>query len=146
MYRLLVISLVFLVMASGCVNKATGSRSENFDVGSIDKLYVAHQPKDERHINLLIKSELEKRGFNVATGSETGAPKDIDGLVTYIDKWMWDITTYMIELSIFIKDPETDFPMARGYSMHTSLTRLSPEKMVAEVVANMLGEGDAKEK
>lgn len=146
MYKLLVISIIFLTMTSGCVNKATGTRSENFDVGSIENLYVAHQPEDKRQINLLIKTELEKRGFNVGTGIKADAPKNIDGLVTYIDKWMWDITTYMLELSIFIKDPENEFPMARGYSMHTSLTRLSPEKMVEEVVANMLGEGESGEK
>ena len=88
----------------------------------------------------MIKTELEKRGYSVDTGSKDNAPVGIDGLVTYIDNWMWDITTYMIELSIFIKKPENEYPIARGHSMHTSLTRLSPEEMVKEVVANMLGE------
>ena len=52
----------------------------------------------------------------------------------------------MIELTIFVRNPETEFPVAQGYSMHTSLTRKSPENMVKEVVANMLGDGEIKEK
>lgn len=147
MYKILALSIVILVMTSGCsVNKATGTRSPNFDASSINHLYVAHQPKDKRHINVLIKTELEKWGYNVVTGSKENVPKQIDGLVTYIDKWYWDITNYMIELSVFLRNPETEFPIARGYSMHTSLTRLSPEEMVEEVVANMLGEDKTKEK
>ena len=52
---------------------------------------------------------------------------------------MWDGTTFMIELSIFIKNPETQYPIAKAHSLHGSLTRLSPEEMVNEAVANMLG-------
>jgi len=144
MSRVLAISLVFLVLTTGCMNKATGTRSADFDIKNINHLYVEHQPRDKRNINEMIKSELEKRGFSVTTGSKLSTPKDIDGLVTYIDKWQWDMTNYMLELSIFIKNPSNEFPMASGYSMHTSLSRKSPEEMVKEVVANMLGEGEAK--
>ena len=143
----LLIPILSLLLLSGCaINKATGSRDPNFEASKINYLYVAHQPKDKRNINLLIQTELEKRGYKVDTGSKVKAPKSIDGLVTYIDKWMWDITNYMIELSVFIRNPENNFPIAQGYSMHTSLTRKSPEEMVKEVVANMLGEGETKEK
>ena len=49
---------------------------------------------------------------------------------TYKDKWMWDITMYMIELTITFREPGTDYPLAEGNSYHTSLTRKSPEEMV----------------
>lgn len=57
--------------------------------------------------------------------------------MTYTDKWMWDITMYMIELTVIIQNPVDKYPIAKGYSMHTSLTRLSPEKMVDEVITNI---------
>jgi hypothetical protein len=50
---------------------------------------------------------------------------------------MWDITMYMIELTIDFRDPKTSFPLATGTSMHTSLTRKSPEEMVEEVLTNI---------
>jgi len=147
MYKILVLSILSLALVSGCArNKAIGVQSPNFKASSMSSLYVVHQPKDNRHINVMIKADLVKRGYKVDTGSKEDIPKHIDGLITYIDKWQWDITNYMIELSIFMKNPESEFPIARGYSMHTSLTRLSTEEMVKEVVSNMLGENKKQEK
>jgi hypothetical protein len=61
-----------------------------------------------------------------------------DALVTYVDKWMWDMTMYMIELTITLRDPKTDYPIATGNSYNTSLTRKSQTEMVDEVVENIL--------
>jgi hypothetical protein len=62
-------------------------------------------------------------------------------LVTYQDKWIWDITMYVLELTITVRDPKTDYPLASGNSMHTSLTRKSPTEMVAEVIDSILKQG-----
>jgi len=134
----LIVSLILTI--SGCtINKSSGYQSKEFEVISIQSLYVAHQPKDKRHINLLIKKELEKKGYEVETGSINNIPKHTDGLITYIDKWMWDFGTYMFELTVFFKNPETEYPIASGHSLHGSLTRLTQEEMVEEAVINMLG-------
>ncbi len=50
---------------------------------------------------------------------------------------MWDMTMYMIELTINIKDTKTDTLLATGNSYHSSLTRKSPQEMVDEVVDNI---------
>jgi hypothetical protein len=80
---------------------------------------------------------LEKRGFGVTVGPEMPLPYTSDAVVTYVDKWMWDITMYMIELTITFRNSTDNFPLAVGNSMHGSLTRLSPEEMVDEVLTNM---------
>lgn len=46
---------------------------------------------------------------------------------------------YMISLDIKVRDPDSDFPIAQGNSMHTSITRLAPEEMVKEVLFNIFG-------
>jgi hypothetical protein len=51
---------------------------------------------------------------------------------------MWDITMYMLELRVTLRNPDSGFPIAVGNSFHTSLTRKSPEEMVDEVVGNIL--------
>lgn len=44
---------------------------------------------------------------------------------------------YMAELTITLRDPKTDFPLATGNSLHTSLPRLSTTEMLNEVVENI---------
>ena len=94
--------------------------------------YVEKYGEDTRDTNIIIKSKLVEMGFQV---SETET--DVDAVVTYVDKWFWDITMYMLELTITLRDPESDFPLATGNSYHTSMTRKSPEGMVDEVLTNI---------
>ena len=60
-----------------------------------------------------------------------------NSIVTYVDRWMWDMTLYLLELTVTLRDAANDFPLAVGNSYHTSLTRLSPEEMVNEVMTNI---------
>lgn len=90
---------------------------------------------DKRGINNIIADKLGSMGYQVRTGADTAYREDV--LVTYKDKWMWDITMYMIELTITLRDPKTEFPLATGNSFHTSLTRKSPQEMVDEVIGNI---------
>ena len=133
-------SLVLLGLGSGCaVNRATATVDKPAALAGLKTMYVSKLDADERGINVLIADKLRTRGYVVATGSEK--PVDVDALVTYKDKWMWDITMYMLELTITIRDPKNDFPLATGNSFHTSLTRKSPAEMVDEVIENILKEG-----
>ena len=124
-------------ITSGCaVNRATGSVDPSANLAALKTMYVKKIPADDGGTNVLIADKLRTKGVTVTTGVEP-PPSDVDAVVTYIDKWMWDITMYMLELTITIRDPKTDFPLASGNSFHTSLTRLSPKEMVNEVVDNI---------
>ena len=63
--------------------------------------------------------------------------KPVDVIVTYADRWMWDITMYMIEINIELHDPETNYVFASGKSYRTSLVRKEPDEMVDEVFRDM---------
>lgn len=125
------------IMTGCAVNRATATLSPGTDLTAIKSAYVVKQPKDDHGINDLIAANLEKRGYVVTKGPEQSSPYKADVAVTYVDKWMWDITMYMIELSVNLRDPKTGFPMAVGNSFHTSLTRKSPTEMVDEVLDNV---------
>ena len=128
-----------LMLTSGCaVNRTSASLTPGADLTKVKTAYVVKLAKDERNINELIKTKLEKKGYAVTTGPEMPLPYKADVAVTYADKWMWDITMYMLELTITVRDPASSFPMAVGNSFHTSLTRKSPGEMVDEVLANIL--------
>ena len=135
--KLAVLLGLVATLTTGCaVNRATGSVDPSANLAAIKTVYVKKIPADDGGTNLLIADKLRSKGVAVTTGTEP-PPSNVDAVVTYIDKWMWDITMYMLELTITIRDPKTDFPMATGNSFHTSLTRLSPTEMVSEVVDNI---------
>ena len=134
--KLAVLLGLVVTLTTGCaVNRATGSVDPSANLSSIKTMYVKKLADDDNTYTL-IADKLRAKGVTVTTGSEA-APGGVDAVVTYIDKWMWDITMYMLELTITIRDPKTDFPLATGNSFHTSLTRLSPKEMVNEVVDNI---------
>ena len=134
-----VIAVFFAVtLSSGCANMATATLTPGTDLGRLKSFYVIKQPKDKHGVNKLIEDRLTKMGYTVKVGPELpGNTYGTDSTVRYLDKWVWDITLYMIELTITLRNPANDFPMAKGYSMHTSLTRKSREEMVEEVLTNI---------
>lgn len=134
--KLLALLGLVATLTTGCaVNRATGSVDPSTNLATLKTMYVKKIPDDD-NTHALIADKLRSKGITVTTGVEP-APSGVDAVVTYIDKWMWDITMYMLELTITFRDPKTDFPMATGNSFHTSLTRLSPKEMVDEVIDNI---------
>lgn len=133
-------ALVFgaLVLVSGCSNRATATLSPGADLNRVKTYYVVHQPKDTRGIQNLIGDRLVKEGFTATAGPELPQSSyKADSVVSYVDRWMWDITMYLLELTVTFRDPTNGFPLAVGNSYHTSLTRKSPEEMVDEVLTNI---------
>lgn len=141
--NLIAILAVATSLTTGCaVNRATATADPAARLDTLKTMHVKKADKDERSIDTLIAEKLRTRGYTVTTGAD--APARIDALVTYVDKWMWDITMYMLELTVVVRDPKSEYPLATGNSYHTSLTRKSPVEMVDEVVTNILKEGKSK--
>ena len=141
--KLAAAALLLAVLTTGCaVNKATATVDPSARLDTIRSVHVKPYANDERGTDKVIVDNLRARGYQVSTGNEPAG--SVDALVTYVDKWFWDITMYMLELTIQIRDPKTDYPIATGYSMHTSLTRKSPPDMVDEVLGNIIKEGKGK--
>ncbi len=120
---------------SGCsVIQLTADVSPGTNLGEAKKFYVVHAPKDDRGIDRLIADRLNLMGKQASYGDKSGIPAEVDAIVTYQDKWMWDMTMYMIELNIQLRRPKTEMSMASGHSLRTSLARKSPPQMVEEVL------------
>jgi hypothetical protein len=132
----IVLLFAAVLLLSGCaINRSTANVNPGADLTRIKSMHVTKHAKDDRGVNLMIVKKLGSMGYNVTTSlNETS---DTDALVTYVDKWMWDITVYMLELTVTIRDPKTNFPLASGNSYHTSLTRISSQEMVDEVIDNI---------
>jgi len=123
------------LFASACaINRASGGAEPDANLTAIKTVHVVHAKEDGRNINELITQQLTQMGFVATTSADKR--KDVDANMTYVDRWMWDLTMYMVELTVVLRD-ESDFPLAKANSLHTSLTRLTPKEMVQEVTTNL---------
>lgn len=130
--------LAFTLLIAGCVSTSLeGDVDPNIDMANLNTFYVLRQPKDDKGIEKLIAAELQSYGKNSSYGNDSSPPEEVDAVVTYIDKWMWDITMYLLELTIEVRDPKTNYIFAKGHSYRTSLARRSPEAMVEEVLSTI---------
>ncbi len=113
------------------------SKAPGADLSSLKTFYVQKLPADGRGIEKLIVARLDMMGFTASSGEAEAPSAKVDAIVTYQDKWMWDITMYMIKLDVQIRDGTTGLALANGESMRPSLQRKSPEGMVEEVMGNI---------
>ncbi len=128
---------LFLLAAAlwltGCVNTSTAYKSPDADLLSLKSIYVKQNQEDNRGIGRLIADKLKTKGVQSTVGVGD-PPGNVDALVSYKDVWAWDLTSYLLDLTILIKNSKTEQVLASGNSRHGSLTRLTPTEMVSEVI------------
>ena len=137
------VALVILLAAlsSGCVSTSlTSDVDPQTDLSSLESFHVLKFEPDNRGIHNLIANALNNRGKTAVATDERPDEIDAQVMVTYQDKWMWDITMYMLELNVELRDPRTDYVLATAKSFRTSLARKSPEAMVEEVIGKLFDE------
>lgn len=133
------ILLAFVVLAfTGCAKVVVKSDSDpNVNLTALKTFYVEKFAPDKRNLHEVIAAKLNELGFTATAGVEPTPPAPVDALVTYQDKWMWDMTNYMLEINIEFRQPETNYVFANGKSYRTSLARRPPEVMIEEALRDM---------
>lgn len=143
------IPLFLVLFFLGCLSQ---SSLDGFSVSDSERksgavFYVEKQPKDKRNFDQLIAASLRREGLNVASDPNESA----DFTVTYVDKWYWDMRTYLIDLRIDIRDTKTGTLIGTARSYQTSLAAMgkSHEEIidnVVEIVINGPSEPSEKKK
>jgi hypothetical protein len=100
----------------------------------IKTVYVQKVEGDGYNVYQVITARLNAMGFKASTGASADPPEPVDAIVTYVDRWMWDLTMYMIRLNIQVRDGTTRSILASGESYRPSLERRSAQEMVAETL------------
>ena len=117
----LLLAFMTLWFASGCSNRATATLKPGVNLSAIKSYYVVHQPKDTHSIHELIRERLTRDGLNATAGPELAQGKyKADSIITYVDRWMWDMTLHLSELTVTLRDAMNGYPLAVGNSYHTS--------------------------
>jgi len=129
-------SLFVIAVISGCAS-VTVTHELTEDLMN-HKIYVIHFSPDKRHLERIISDQLNSRGYTATYGEEQDITEDVDMIVYYIDHWMWDITNYMLDITIEFRDAKTKVLIASGKSYRPSLQRSSPENMIKETLDKIL--------
>jgi len=129
-----------LLFVSGCA-KLTASVPTGAELGKLKSFYVVRHEGDGRGINELIRDAVATRGVTATTGPESARPTTVDTIVTYEDRWMWDITMYMLSLNISFRDGTNNALLASGQSYRPSLQRIEPREMIKEVLDEIFKTG-----
>lgn len=134
----LVVCLFIVSFNSGCaIVDLRSSQTPGSDLSSVNRLYVVHFEPDRRNLHDVIRDELIEMGLQAESGPRWDIPDDIDAIVTYEDRWFWDLVNYMLQLNIEIRNPKTNYPLAIGESIRTSLARKNPDEMAREVLESI---------
>jgi len=115
--------LTLLVSTASCATDLSARAVPDANLGKDLSYFVVKQPKDNGGINVSICEQLNDWGRSTTTGTAEGVPEELNVLVTYEDKWYWDINMYLLSLDISFRDPTTEEEIAGGYSMATSFVR-----------------------
>lgn len=133
------ISLILIILfMAGCSKAIIRSDSDlSINLAALKKFYVRKLPADEGGLEKIIARKLNEFGFQATSGMDAIPADPVDAVVTYKDRWMWDITMYMLEINIELRNPDSDYVFASGKSYRTSLVRKPPEEMIDEVLRDM---------
>jgi hypothetical protein len=107
---------------------------------------VQHRDGDNRDIHVAIRDELRRLGLDADAGALAPPdPSRYDAVVTYIDRYMWDMTMYCIRLTLYVRDTRTGYITATGSSWRPSLIRKTPAGHARLVLAELFPERKAPE-
>ena len=136
---------LFVALFSGllfaCAGRTTGIPLTLPESTTKALFYVEHQPEDGRHLESVIVEVLVERGFLALTAKFQRIPADADFLVTYVDRWQWDMRMYLLDLRIEVRDPVSRQLIAYGQSYQSSLKAMgwSHKDVIELAISQLLG-------
>jgi hypothetical protein len=128
------LGVVFVTLSLAACASVQATKAPTADLSKIKTIYVQKLEGDGYNVYQVITAQLNARGFKAATGASADPPEPVDAIVTYVDRWMWDLTMYMIRLNLQVRDGKTRTILANAESYRPSLERRSTEEMVAETL------------
>jgi hypothetical protein len=135
--RILTSGVALAVLLLSACASLESAKAPDANPKALRSFYVVQEAGDDHALDNLLSARLTSMGYSATCGQAAQPPDRVDAIVTYQDRWMWDITMYMIKLDVQLHDGESGAVIARAQSMRPSLQRKSPEAMVQEVLGEI---------
>ena len=132
------LTLVISLFLGGCATNLTATLAPGANLDDLGKTAVVRFDPDKRNLNWVIADQLTAMGYPAVAVEKENLPDDVKTIVTYEDKWQWDLTNYMINIHIEFMDGKSGNLIVSGESYRTSLARKSPEEMIRETLQEIL--------
>lgn len=130
-------ALIALVWV-GCSTDQSGAVMPGVRLTDLRRVLVECRPQDDAGLCELLARDLRGRGWAVETsGSGESGRAQVDAVVSYEDRWMWDVSMYLLTLRLDVRDPRTNVLLATAHVYRTSLARSTPEEMVRRAVDSL---------
>jgi hypothetical protein len=133
-----VAAIALSVFLTGCISKVDGQAlaTEAYQ----GTFYVERQANDGRNLAQNIAAQLRTRGLSATNGEAGDIPENAQYVVSYIDRWQWDMRMYLIDLRIEARDRNTSRIVGYGNSHQTSLAAMgkSHDDVVNRALDQML--------
>jgi len=95
------------------------------DITSLKTIFVIRSAEDDRGVYITIAEQLRKTGLLRIDRTRNAGAANTDAVLSYQAKWQWDLTMYLLELRVTLRNPTTDTLLGAATSYHTSATRKS---------------------
>jgi hypothetical protein len=136
--KLLLPLLLLALLLAGCAEVST-RKMPRADLAGIQRVFVEKRFADDHRVNELLVRELQRRGRTAVTGPLTMQPDDAQVVLSYADRWTWDFGSYLIEISLEIRDARTGKPLASAGYRRAPVSRQTPAEMVAAMLDPLFG-------
>ncbi len=114
---------VLALFAVACAGKSATPLSEAArSEGAV--FWVENHGSDTRNLEEVIANALRLRGLEASGGQQNARPADFDFLVTYVDRWSWDMRTFLMKITINVEDATSGQIVATSESHQDSLTAM----------------------
>lgn len=135
-----VTAILVLLLLVGCGGHTSVMSARNDSGNQYSTAYIVRNDQSTRDIDVMIARALMKRGIETSIGTREQQPNNVDFVVTYSDRWKWDISMYLLSLDIQFTDPSTRKILAMADYKNSKLHGYpNPEKTVRSLVQKMLG-------
>jgi len=131
---LLALSLLFTSCTSLKTQRSPGASLEGKRL-----FYVERHPEEDWGFHQMIADEMCMMGHTATAGEPNLAPASADAIVTYDDKWSWDLSPWMYGLDLRILDARTRTLIVKTSNRRGSLFRRNPKQMAQETLRASFG-------
>ncbi len=107
-------------------------------MAKLKTFYVRKHSDDNYNLGEDIATTLQKMGYQATVGTALSSPNRVDAVISFTDKWMWDITMYLLSLDLQVREPGSDAIFATAKTVRTSLVRKSQKEVVQETLNKLL--------
>ena len=131
--------LLSVFVATGCVSTADGRQLDNELREAV--FYIERQSKDGRNLAANIAEAFRERGYEATSGEQSSHPGKADYIVSYVDRWQWDMRMYLMSLRVEVRDRRTSQLVGYGESQQSSLAAMgkSHDDVIERALEKLLG-------